>query len=91
MRALAGAAVALGSNRELGSSSQYVIEGIDVAVVITGAELDSGLIRRKLSAGDRWCCASPAYLSQAGVPREPVELRTHDCIVDGAAGWELIP
>jgi len=60
-----------------------VEEGIDVAIVVAGAELDSSLIRRKLSAGDRWCCASPGYLKHGRVPRSPGELRGHDCIVDG--------
>jgi DNA-binding transcriptional LysR family regulator len=54
-------------------------EGIDLAVRI-GALPDSSL-RSRVVGQVRWVvCASPAYLSRAGVPRAPESLSRHACI-----------
>jgi DNA-binding transcriptional LysR family regulator len=53
-----------------------VEEGVDVAVRI-GTLTDSTLVARKLSSTRVLVCASPAYLAEHGVPREPEELREH--------------
>ena len=54
-------------------------EGIDLAVRI-GPLPDSSL-RARLVGHVRWVvCASPAYLSRAGVPRAPEALARHACI-----------
>jgi DNA-binding transcriptional LysR family regulator len=54
-------------------------EGIDLAVRI-GSLPDSSL-RARLVGEVRWVvCASPAYLSRAGVPRTPEALARHTCI-----------
>lgn len=62
-----------------------VDEGIDVGVRL-GALEDSSLRATKVGHVTRGVYASPAYLARAGVPREPEDLRRHDCIVvSGAA------
>src|SRR5499427_2996358 len=54
-------------------------EGVDLAVRI-GPLPDSSL-RARLLGQVRWVvCASPAYLSRAGVPRAPEALARHTCI-----------
>src|SRR5262245_2147017 len=54
-------------------------EGIDLAVRI-GSLPDSSL-RARLVGQVRWVvCASPGYLSRAGVPRTPEALTRHACI-----------
>ena len=54
-------------------------EGIDLAVRI-GSLPDSSM-RARLVGQVRWVvCASPAYLSRAGVPRTPEALARHACI-----------
>ncbi|HXU01415.1 MAG TPA: LysR family transcriptional regulator [Polyangia bacterium] len=54
-------------------------EGIDLAVRI-GPLPDSSL-RARLVGRVRWVvCASPAYLSRAGVPRTPEALARHVCV-----------
>ena len=54
-------------------------EGIDLAVRI-GSLPDSSL-RARLVGQVRWVvCASPAYLSRAGIPRAPEALARHACI-----------
>ena len=52
------------------------------------------MIARKLGAGQRLICASPAYLDSAGVPRSPADLGRHATIVHGDsienATWTLV-
>jgi len=57
-----------------------VEEGVDLAVRIGELE-DSSLIARRLAPNRRVICASPDYLRQAGVPRVPEDLRTHNCLI----------
>lgn len=54
-------------------------EGIDLGVRI-GALPDSALRARFVGQVRQVVCASPAYLSRAGLPRTPEALAGHDCI-----------
>lgn len=60
-----------------------VEEGFDAAVR-AGRLADSSLIARPLATLRRFAVASPAYLDARGTPREPEDLRRHDCIVFGS-------
>lgn len=60
-----------------------VEEGFDVAIR-AGRLADSSLIARPLATLRRLAVASPAYLDARGTPREPDDLRRHDCIVFGS-------
>jgi len=56
-----------------------VAEGFDVAIAM--GHLDSSsLIGRTLAVTDSLVCASPDYLSRRGHPRDPRELRAHECL-----------
>lgn len=65
---------------------------IDVSLR-TGELPDSSLVARKLGAVRRVYCASPEYLAARGVPKQPRDLKDHDCIVSGdsaeGATWTL--
>ena len=54
-------------------------EGYDVAVRI-GRLTESALVARKLAPLRRVVCASPAYLAARGIPEQPSDLSTHDCL-----------
>jgi len=56
-----------------------VEEGYDVAIRV-GYLPDSTLISRLLAASPYFVCAAPAYLSQHGVPRHPMDLLHHNCL-----------
>lgn len=58
-------------------------EGFDAAIR-AGRLADSSLIARPLATLRRLAVASPAYLAARGTPREPADLRRHDCIVFGS-------
>jgi len=58
-----------------------VDEGFDVAVRI-GKPSDSCLIARKLCDARIVAVAAPAYIIRKGLPKEPLDLAEHDCIVD---------
>ncbi|MEX2524005.1 MAG: LysR family transcriptional regulator [Gammaproteobacteria bacterium] len=61
-------------------SPDIVEEGLDMAVRVGGLE-DSSLVARKLAEVRSVVCASPAYLQTHGVPRQPSDLRRHNCLV----------
>lgn len=63
------------------SDAQYdLIEGsFDLALRNT-ALTDSSLKGRKLADDNRILCASPRYLDEHGVPREPVDLSDHQLV-----------
>ncbi len=69
-----------------------VEEGVDLAIRI-GELQDSSLIARRLAANHRVICASPGYLQAAGTPRQPDDLRAHNCLIykrqPGRAVWRL--
>ena len=56
-----------------------VEEGIDVMLRI-GEPQDSSLVARSLLNMDYLCCASPAFVSQHGLPRTPQELDQFACL-----------
>ena len=64
-----------------------VNENIDCAIRI-GELTDSSLISVRLGEMRRMVVASPAYLVAHGVPREPADLVTHECLSLGQQrGW----
>jgi DNA-binding transcriptional LysR family regulator len=54
-------------------------EGFDVAIRIARLP-DSSLIARRLAPNHLVVCATPAYLTQHGVPKTPEELQQHNCL-----------
>lgn len=67
-------------------------EGIDVA--LRGGDRDPSLIARKLGTSYATLVASPKYLAARGVPKQPRDLSSHDCITSPAHGgprttWRL--
>ncbi len=57
-----------------------VRESIDIALRF-GPTSDSSLRIRRLSARRRLVCAAPKYLENQGMPKKPVDLKKHNCIV----------
>jgi DNA-binding transcriptional LysR family regulator len=56
---------------------------------LAAEHIDATLVARKLTPGERFVVASPAYLVPRGVPRTPAELRAHAAIIDDqSAGSE---
>lgn len=58
----------------------FVGEGIDIALRF-GQITDSSLRARSLGAKRRLVCASPAYLEKHPAPKEPSELKDHNCLL----------
>jgi DNA-binding transcriptional LysR family regulator len=56
-------------------------EGIDVVIRI-GAVDDSSLIAKHIQTLPLALCASPAYITQHGLPETPEDLIKHQCVVD---------
>ncbi len=56
-----------------------VAEGFDLAVRMS-ALADSSLIARKVALRRILVCGSPEYLAQNGTPKEPDDLRAHNCL-----------
>jgi DNA-binding transcriptional LysR family regulator len=56
-----------------------VDEGFDLAIRI-GRLTDSSLVARKLARHRMILCASPAYLQQHGAPKDPNDLKRHQCL-----------
>jgi len=66
-------------------------ERIDLAIRIS-AELDPGLIARRLSSCRSVLCASAAYIAAHGTPRHPEDLAAHNCLTHhyvGSGSWQL--
>ncbi len=59
-------------------------EGYDMAVRI-GTLADSSLVARRITGVQLIACASPDYLRQHGVPKEPKELAAYACLIYGHA------
>lgn len=55
-------------------------EGFDLDVRV-GDDIAPHLIARRLASNHRVLCAAPSYLARKGVPRNPDELPTHNCLV----------
>ncbi len=58
-----------------------VSEGIDVAIRVTEPR-DSSLIVRKLAAVAIIAVAAPSYLKRTSRPKQPSDLKKHQCLVD---------
>ena len=57
-------------------------DGFDLAIRV-GQVDDPNLVVRKLATNRRVLCASPAYLRKHGTPKEPRDLRHHECVILG--------
>ena len=57
-----------------------VDEGFDLAIRVS-AQVDPGLVARRVTPMRLLACASPAYLKTHGTPKEPEELSGHNCLV----------
>lgn len=55
-------------------------QGIDIALRF-GRITDSSLRLRPLGMTRRIVCAAPAYLAKHGVPKTPVDLKKHNCLL----------
>ncbi|WP_224817053.1 LysR family transcriptional regulator [Hasllibacter sp. MH4015] len=55
-------------------------DGLDLAVFV-GRPPDSNLKLRKIVDTPRVLCASPEYLSRAGTPKSPDDLKHHNCLL----------
>lgn len=68
-------------------------EGLDLGVRI-GALADSALVAVPVGEVRRVVCASPGYLTRAGTPRAPRDLRAHPCLrfagLGSALEWTFI-
>lgn len=62
-----------------GQAVDLIAEGVDMAIRL-GELRDTSLVGRKLGESQRLVCASPAYLAAHGRPRQPSDLRQHDCL-----------
>ncbi|AOR70927.1 LysR family transcriptional regulator [Burkholderia stabilis] len=66
-----------------------VSEPFDVAIRI-GESADSQLVARRLATFRNQLYASPRYLERSGEPREPDDLKQHQCLsVQRVAAWTL--
>jgi DNA-binding transcriptional LysR family regulator len=54
-------------------------EGFDVVVRLSD-KLSPNLVMKRLAPIDYVVCASPKYFKEAGVPRVPADLATHNCL-----------
>jgi len=57
-----------------------VAEGFDVGIRIAKLD-DSSLVARKIAPCKRIFCASPGYLKKNGMPKVPMDLAIHPCLV----------
>lgn len=58
-----------------------VEENIDVAIRVTDPR-DSSLVARRIAPAPIIAVAAPSYLRRRGTPKQPADLRDHDCLVD---------
>jgi DNA-binding transcriptional LysR family regulator len=56
-----------------------VKHGFDLALRF-GAQSDSSLIAKKVCSFEFQCCATLAYLKKHGVPKQPADLGSHQCL-----------
>jgi DNA-binding transcriptional LysR family regulator len=59
---------------------------IDLAVRI-GELPDSSLVATRIGAVRRVVCGSPSYFAEYGIPKNPADLATHDCITFEGLSW----
>jgi len=65
-----------------------VAEGFDLAVRMS-ALADSSLIARKVAPRRVLVCGSPTYFAQHGKPKEPDDLRAHNCLTLPDMPWRF--
>ena len=65
-----------------------IAEGFDLAVRMS-ALADSSLIARKVASRRVLICGSPAYFAQHGKPKEPDDLRSHNCLTLPDMSWRF--
>ena len=58
-----------------------VEESIDLAIRVTDPR-DSSLVARRIAPAPIIAVAAPSYLRRRGTPKNPADLRDHDCLVD---------
>jgi DNA-binding transcriptional LysR family regulator len=58
-----------------------VEESIDLAIRVTDPR-DSSLVARRIAPAPIIAVAAPSYLRRRGTPKNPTDLRDHDCLVD---------
>ena len=67
-------------------------EGVDLALRIAHV-LPEHVVARRIGEVAVGVYGAPSYLARRGVPREPMELATHDCLVHSGSGrsmpWRL--
>ncbi len=63
-----------------------VEEGFDLGIRVA-AQIDPGLVARKLTPARIVACASPGYLKRHGTPKSPDALSSHNCL--SYAYWSL--
>ncbi|WP_035481315.1 LysR substrate-binding domain-containing protein [Gallaecimonas xiamenensis] len=64
-----------------------VADGIDLAIRLGNLE-DSSHIAHKLAPRRLYICASPGYLSKAGVPDSLDDLKQHSCLLGTLGHWQ---
>jgi DNA-binding transcriptional LysR family regulator len=60
--------------------ADLVDEGFDLAIRVS-AQVDPGLVARRITPIRLLACASPAYLKTHGAPQQPEDLARHNCLV----------
>ncbi len=65
-----------------------VTEGFDLAVRMS-ALADSSLIARRVASRRVLICGSPAYFARHGKPKEPDNLRSHNCLTLPDMPWRF--
>ena len=65
-----------------------VAEGYDLAIRMS-ALADSNLVARKLVPRRVMVCASPAYFARNGRPKDPDDLRSHNCLALPDMPWRF--
>ena len=66
-----------------------VADGFDLAVRLS-PPTDSSLVARKVAPRRMIVCASPDYLAQHGTPKDPDELRRHNCLSLPDMRWRFL-
>lgn len=61
-------------------SVDHITEQVDISIRIR-EQLEDGLVARRIACVPSIFCASPDYLTRAGVPQTPEDLQHHDCLV----------
>jgi len=60
--------------------ADLVDEGFDLAIRVS-AQVDPGLVARRITRMRLLACAAPAYLETHGTPQQPEDLARHNCLV----------